>query len=72
MVPKAVMHYLVNVVRDSVRTELVDTLVNACDLNELIVDTPSLIQQRENTKKRLEELKKAQEIINEINHHREN
>ncbi|KAL7672875.1 hypothetical protein ACOME3_007754 [Neoechinorhynchus agilis] len=65
-VPKAIMHFLVNEIKDNLQSELVSALYKMESLNGLLVESPHIADQRADALKMLEALQKANFIINEI------
>jgi len=65
-VPKAIMHFLVNNVRDSLQNELVHHLYNSPNVEDLLNESGSVAERREATSKMLEALRKASTVINEV------
>ncbi|VDN51836.1 unnamed protein product [Dracunculus medinensis] len=65
-VPKAIMHFLVNYVRDNLQSELVRQLYNRDTVEELLTESPIMAQRRKESAEMLEALNKASIIIGEI------
>jgi len=65
-VPKAIMHFLVNNVRDSLQNELVRHLYNSSNLDELLNESGSVAERRLAVSKMLDALRKASAVINEV------
>uniref|UniRef100_A0A8C7JKJ5 Dynamin-1-like protein n=1 Tax=Oncorhynchus kisutch TaxID=8019 RepID=A0A8C7JKJ5_ONCKI len=65
-VPKAVMHFLVNHVRDSLQSELVGQLYKSGLLNDLLTESEDMAQRRKEAADMLEALQKACQVIAEI------
>lgn len=65
-VPKAIMHFLVNYVRDNLQSELVRQLYKHEIIEELLSESPVMAQRRKETAEMLEALNKASQIIAEI------
>ncbi|CAB1333727.1 unnamed protein product [Coregonus sp. 'balchen'] len=65
-VPKAVMHFLVNHVKDSLQSELVGQLYKSGLLNDLLTESEDMAQRRKEAANMLEALQKASQVIAEI------
>uniref|UniRef100_A0A6Q2Y174 Dynamin-1-like protein n=1 Tax=Esox lucius TaxID=8010 RepID=A0A6Q2Y174_ESOLU len=65
-VPKAVMHFLVNHVKDSLQSELVGQLYKSGLLNDLLTESEDMAQRRKEAADMLEALQKASHVIAEI------
>ncbi|XP_072289028.1 dynamin-1-like protein isoform X2 [Eucyclogobius newberryi] len=65
-VPKTVMHFLVNFVKEHLQSELVGQLYKQSLLQELLIESQDTAQQRTEVAQMLEALKKAYNIISEI------
>lgn len=65
-VPKAVMHCLVNHVKDELQSELVSELYKAEAYDELMEESPEMIARRREVSEMVKALQKAAEILNEI------
>lgn len=65
-VPKAIMHFLVNYVRDNLQSELVRQLYKHEIIEELLSESPVMAQRRKESAEMLEALNKASQIIGEI------
>ncbi|KAM3609446.1 uncharacterized protein V6R79_015024 [Siganus canaliculatus] len=65
-VPKAVMHFLVNHVKDCLQSELVGQLYKAGLLNELLTESEDMAQRRTEAADMLKALQKASQVIAEI------
>lgn len=65
-VPKTVMHFLVNYVKEHLQSELVGQLYKQRLLQELLIESQDTAQQRTEVAQMLEALKKANNIISEI------
>ncbi|KAF3859545.1 hypothetical protein F7725_021944 [Dissostichus mawsoni] len=65
-VPKAVMHFLVNHVKDSLQSELVGQLYKLGLLNELLTESEDMAQRRKEAADMLQALQKASQVIAEI------
>jgi|UniRef100_A0AC35G351 dynamin 1-like protein len=66
MVPKAVMKFLVNNVRDNLQSELVRVLYNSENIDELLVESDLMAQRRKDASEMLDALNKANNVISEI------
>uniref|UniRef100_A0A8C6LBT6 Dynamin-1-like protein n=1 Tax=Nothobranchius furzeri TaxID=105023 RepID=A0A8C6LBT6_NOTFU len=65
-VPKTVMHFLVNHVKEHLQSELVGQLYKQPLLHELLIESQDTAQQRTEVAQMLEALKKANNVISEI------
>ncbi|XP_037114473.1 dynamin-1-like protein isoform X1 [Syngnathus acus] len=65
-VPKTVMHFLVNHVKEHLQSELVGQLYKQTLLQDLLIESQDTAQQRTEVAQMLEALKKANHIISEI------
>ncbi|XP_068163405.1 dynamin-1-like protein [Antennarius striatus] len=65
-VPKAVMHFLVNHVKDSLQSELVGQLYKSGLLNDLLTESEDMAQRRKEAADMLQALQKASHVIAEI------
>lgn len=65
-VPKAVMHFLVNYVKDNLQSELVTHLYKPDQLDELLYESEHTIQRRKEAAEMLKALQRANLIISEI------
>uniref|UniRef100_A0A3Q3ILE4 Dynamin-1-like protein n=1 Tax=Monopterus albus TaxID=43700 RepID=A0A3Q3ILE4_MONAL len=65
-VPKAVMHFLVNHVKDSLQSELVGQLYKSGLLNNLLTESEDMAQRRNEAAEMLQALQKASQVIAEI------
>ncbi|KAM6954332.1 dynamin-1-like protein [Aplochiton taeniatus] len=65
-VPKTVMHFLVNFVKERLQSELVGQLYKQGLLQELLIESQDTAQQRTEVAQMLEALQKASNIISEI------
>ncbi|XP_028852762.1 dynamin-1-like protein isoform X2 [Denticeps clupeoides] len=65
-VPKTVMHFLVNYVKEHLQSELVGQLYKQPLLQELLIESQETAQQRNEVAQMLEALQKANNIISEI------
>ncbi|XP_029289083.1 dynamin-1-like protein isoform X2 [Cottoperca gobio] len=65
-VPKAVMHFLVNHVKDCLQSELVGKLYKAGLLDDLLTESEDMAQRRNEAADMLKALQKASQVIAEI------
>ncbi|KAK6111261.1 Dynamin central region family protein [Brugia pahangi] len=65
-VPKAIMHFLVNYVRDNLQSELVQQLYKREIIEELLTESPVMAQRRKEAAEMLNALNKASSIIGEV------
>jgi len=65
-VPKAVMHFMVNFVKDNLQSELVSSLYKAEQIETLLSESEHIGQRRKEAAEMLEALQKASQIISEI------
>uniref|UniRef100_H3DEY9 Dynamin-1-like protein n=1 Tax=Tetraodon nigroviridis TaxID=99883 RepID=H3DEY9_TETNG len=65
-VPKAVMHFLVNHVKDCLQSELVGQLYKSALLNDLLTESEDMAQRRSEAADMLRALQKASQVIAEI------
>ncbi|XP_063766585.1 dynamin-1-like protein isoform X3 [Eleginops maclovinus] len=65
-VPKAVMHFLVNHVKDCLQSELVGQLYKAGLLDDLLTESEDMAQRRNESADMLKALQKASQVIAEI------
>lgn len=65
-VPKAVMHFLVNYVKDNLQSELVTHLYKADNADELLNESEHVAQRRKEAADMLKALQRATQIISEI------
>uniref|UniRef100_A0A669DSV5 Dynamin-1-like protein n=1 Tax=Oreochromis niloticus TaxID=8128 RepID=A0A669DSV5_ORENI len=65
-VPKAVMHFLVNHVKDSLQSELVGQLYKSGLLNDLLTESEDMAQRRKEAADMLQALQRASQVIAEI------
>ncbi|KFP75906.1 Dynamin-1-like, partial [Apaloderma vittatum] len=65
-VPKAVMHFLVNHVKDTLQSELVGQLYKSLLLDELLTESEDMAQRRKEAADMLKALQRASQIIAEI------
>ncbi|KAK6750773.1 hypothetical protein RB195_002626 [Necator americanus] len=65
-VPKAIMHFLVNYVRDNLQSELVRQLYKPDLLEDLLAETADMAQRRKETLETMKALNQASLIISEV------
>jgi len=65
-VPKAVMHFMVNFVKNNLQSELVSSLYKADQIENLLSESEHIGQRRKEAQEMLEALQKASQIISEI------
>ncbi|XP_038164776.1 dynamin-1-like protein isoform X3 [Cyprinodon tularosa] len=65
-VPKAVMHFLVNHMKDCLQSELVGQLYKTALLNDLLTESEDMAQRRNEAADMLKALQKASQVIAEI------
>lgn len=65
-VPKAIMHFLVNYVRDNLQSELVRQLYKPDLLEDLLAETVDMAQRRKDTLETMKALNEASLIISEV------
>ena len=65
-VPKAIMHFLVNDVKDNLQSELVASLYKNSKNEEILDESPHIAARRREAAEMLEALQKASLIISEI------
>ncbi|XP_077325453.1 dynamin-1-like protein isoform X3 [Lithobates pipiens] len=65
-VPKAVMHFLVNHVKDTLQSELVGQLYKSMLLDDLLTESEDMAQRRKEAADMLKALQRASQIIAEI------
>ena len=66
MVPKTIMAFLINESRKIAQSELVAQIYKAGDLESLLVEDPMVVEHRNQCRKMIEALKKAQLILKEV------
>jgi dynamin 1-like protein len=66
MVPKTIMYYLVNHVRDAMQNELVSELYRDAEVGNLMQEAEDIAQRRQTCEEMSDLLKKAMEIVNEV------
>jgi len=65
-VPKSVMHFLVNFVKDNLQSELVSSLYKQDQIESLLSESEHIGQRRKEAAEMLDALQKASQIISEI------
>ncbi|CAK9290925.1 unnamed protein product [Gordionus sp. m RMFG-2023] len=65
-VPKAIMHFLVNFVKDNLQSQLVSKLYKNCEYEILLEESDHIAQRRKEAADMLEALQRANQIISEI------
>nr|ATL63302.1 dynamin-1-like 1 protein [Nilaparvata lugens] len=65
-VPKVIMHFMVNHVKENLQSELVTHLYQGDKINQLVIESPHIGQQRKEAAEMLKALQKAHHIISEI------
>lgn len=65
-VPKAIMHFLVNDVKDNLQSELVASLYKTSKNDDALEESPHIATRRREASEMLEALQKASLIISEI------
>ena len=63
---QAVMHFMVNFVKDNLQSELVSSLYKAEQIESLLSESEHIGQRRKEAAETLEALQKASQIISEI------
>jgi replication fork clamp-binding protein CrfC len=66
LVPKTIMHFLVNNSKDSMQNELVSALYREDNFEKLLEESPLIAQRRLQCKQLLETLKRGNSILNEV------
>jgi len=65
-IPKSIMHFMVNYVKDNLQSELVSTLYKAEQIENLLSESEHIGQRRKEAAEMLDALRKASQIISEI------
>lgn len=65
-VPKAIMHFLVNFIKDNLQSELVTHLYKSDEAEELLVESEMIANCRKEASDTLKALQKANQIISEV------
>ena len=65
-IPKTVMHFLVNYVKDNIQNQLVVHLYKASEYEELLKEADYVTERREEVGQMLECLRKASQVINQL------
>jgi len=66
MVPKSIIHFLVNSSKDLIQNELVGALYKEELFDELLEESPSISARRKSCANLIDILRKAHDIINEV------
>eukprot|EP01102_Stenamoeba_stenopodia_P021446 TRINITY_DN8644_c0_g1_i1.p1 TRINITY_DN8644_c0_g1~~TRINITY_DN8644_c0_g1_i1.p1 ORF type:complete len:754 (-),score=182.83 TRINITY_DN8644_c0_g1_i1:121-2382(-) len=66
LVPKSIMHFLVNSSKENIHNELVASLYREELIDDLLSENPSVAARRKECKQVLDVLRKANEILNEV------
>lgn len=66
MVPKTIMYFLVNHVRDAMQNELVGELYREAEVGNLMKEAEDIAHRRQTCEEMNDLLKKAMEIVNEV------
>jgi dynamin 1-like protein len=65
-VPKAIMHFLVNDIKDNLQSELVASLYKNTTTDDYLDESPHIAARRREATEMLEALQRASQIISEI------
>ena len=65
-VPKAIMHFLVNFIKDNLQSELVGQLYKQTEIETLVKESSHIAQRRKEAAEMLTALQKASHIISEV------
>ena len=65
-VPKSIMHFLVNHVKDNLQAELLRNLYQPEKLDMLLAESEQIIQRRQETAEMFDALQRASSIVSEI------
>jgi len=65
-IPKAIIHYLVIQSQTTIQNSLVSKLYKESLIDELLSESPEIVQRRKRTKLRLKQLKEAKSILDEV------
>eukprot|EP01129_Flabellula_baltica_P011241 TRINITY_DN4876_c0_g1_i1.p1 TRINITY_DN4876_c0_g1~~TRINITY_DN4876_c0_g1_i1.p1 ORF type:complete len:717 (+),score=179.00 TRINITY_DN4876_c0_g1_i1:14-2164(+) len=65
-IPKAIIHYLVNKSQTTIQNSLVAKLYKDTFIDELLSESPEIVQRRKRTKLRLKNLRQAKSILDEV------
>merc|ERR1712001_550798 len=65
-VPKAIMHFLVNYVKDNLQSELVSSLYKQEEIDSVLSESEHIGERRKEAAEMLQALQKAGQIISEI------
>ena len=66
MVPKVIMHFLVNSFKDGLQNELISTLYRESLFTDLLKETDDVAEKRQACREMRDLLTKAMEIVNEV------
>jgi len=66
IIPKSIMHFLVNKSKDALHNRLVERLYKEELFEELLGESPEIIARRNTTREMVQMLKRATEILNEV------
>lgn len=66
LVPKSIIHFLVNQSKDSLQNELVSSLYKEDLFDELLEESSNVAKRRRECQTVMEVLRKAHEILNEV------
>ncbi|KAI6175961.1 Dynamin-1-like protein [Aphelenchoides bicaudatus] len=66
LVPKGIMHFLVNHVKENLQSELVQQLYNTENMDDLLAESDLMAQRRKESAEMLDALQKANLVISEI------
>ncbi|CAD5226872.1 unnamed protein product [Bursaphelenchus xylophilus] len=66
LVPKGIMRFMVNYVKENLQSELVQQLYNQADMDDLLAESELMAQRRKESAEMLEALTKASHVISEI------
>lgn len=65
-VPKAVMHFLVNFVKDNLQSDLVSSLYKSEEISALLEESEHVASRRREAQEMLKALQRASQIISEV------
>jgi len=65
-IPKSIMCFLVNKSKDSLHNRLVERLYKEELFDELLGESPDMVERRNATREMVQTLKRATEIVNEV------
>lgn len=66
IVPKTIMHFLVNITKEQLQNELVSQLYQKDAIEDMLSEAPEVVERRRHCKQMLDVLRRAQEIVNEV------